>query len=381
MFYTVFSTNLGPNMQWQSDLLEYSWKQVGQEGMLIRLVATDNPTKLLQQKYAQCVATKPWDVHPETGDSYPIYNKPASLLEWLVRDQPEGTVLLLDPDCIFRQPVTRRVAPGFPASQKWINLNVRKPDSKHPFGLPPGFTFLSEHCAQVDLTTEPVMIPTLIHTDDLRRICARWLELCGVVRQHCRNAQGLPIWESDMFAYIATCAEYGLRHDPISLGICTNWHPDEAPDAPIVHYCQPILAKNGRQLFGKFNYKPWTRIDTSLEPEFDCGGDLIATINEYIDYDGKAAGKLSPEQHPKRGASVMEGRVKDDILLEVPADGRSAWLNVSGKATWDLCDGYRTIRDITSELDRKFAVSGRDISGDVMTIVEQLHRHGFLEVT
>lgn len=77
----------------------------------------------------------------------------------------------------------------------------------------------------------------------------------------------------------------------------------------------------------------------------------------------------------------MEGRVKDDILLEVPADGRSVWLNVSGKATWDLCDGYRTIRDITSELDRKFAVSGRDISGDVMTIVEQLHRHGFLEVT
>jgi hypothetical protein len=380
MFYTVFSTNVAPHMQWQSDLLEYSWKRVGQDGMLIRLVATDHPTELPQQKYAQCVATELWDIHPETGDGYPIYNKPASLLEWLVKDDPEGTVLLIDPDCIFRQPIARRVAPGFPASQKWINLNTRQPSDKHPFGFPPGFAFLKEHCARVDLSTEPVMIPTLIHTEDLRRICARWLELCGVIRQQCRNAKGLPIWESDMYAYVATCAEYGLRHDPISLGICTNWLPREAPDAPIVHYCQPILAKNGRQLFSKISYKPWMRVDTSLEPEFDYGKDLVAAVNGYIDNGGKALRKLSFDQRPKRNAAVMEGRVIDEILLEIPTDGRSVWLNVSGKATWDLCDGFKTIRDITSELNWKYAASGPDISGDVMGIIEQLHRHGFLEI-
>ena len=98
MFYTVFSTNDNPRMQWQSELLEYSWKRVGQEGALIRLVATDRPHKLPAHKYASCVATRLWDTHPETGDTYPIYNKPASLLEWVFRDKPEGTVLLLDPD-------------------------------------------------------------------------------------------------------------------------------------------------------------------------------------------------------------------------------------------------------------------------------------------
>ena len=46
MFYTVFSTNVSPYMQWQSDLLEYSWKRVEQEGVLIRLVATDDPQNL-----------------------------------------------------------------------------------------------------------------------------------------------------------------------------------------------------------------------------------------------------------------------------------------------------------------------------------------------
>ena len=30
MIYTVFSTRDSPYMQWQSELLEYSWKKVGQ---------------------------------------------------------------------------------------------------------------------------------------------------------------------------------------------------------------------------------------------------------------------------------------------------------------------------------------------------------------
>src|SRR5665811_308260 len=163
MFYTVFSTNLSPKMQWQSDLLEYSWKRVGQEGVLIRLVATDAPEHLPVQKYAQCVATTLRDVHPETGDHYPIYNKPASLLEWVYRDKPEGTVLFLDPDCVFRAPVTRRAAPGFPSSQDWIDFKTGEPGPENPFGLGERFSFLNDHCVRTDLKTAPVMIPTLIH--------------------------------------------------------------------------------------------------------------------------------------------------------------------------------------------------------------------------
>jgi FkbM family methyltransferase len=283
MFYTVFSTNLSEYMQWQSDLLEHSWQKVGQEGSLIRLVATDDPSKLPRQKYAECVATRLWDTHLETGDAYPIYNKPASLLEWLFRDRPEGTVLLLDPDCVFLRPVTRHVAPGFPAAQKWVNLTLHKPGARHPFGLPPGFSFLKDHCARVNLATTPVMIPTLIHTSDLRRVCARWLEVCGIIRQHYRNAQGLPIWEADMYAYLAACAEYRLDHEPISLGICTNWRPADAPEAPIIHYCQAILDRDGNEIFFKYRYRPWSRIDTTRKPSQPYGNDLIAIINDYVE--------------------------------------------------------------------------------------------------
>jgi hypothetical protein len=380
MFYTVFSTNTSPRMQWQSELLEYSWKRAGQEGALVRLVATDKPDRLPGQKYAQCVATRLWDVHPETGDNYPIYNKPASLLEWLFRDRPEGTVLLIDPDCVFRKPVTRHVAPGFPVAQDWINLRLRKPSGSHPFGLPPGFSFFLDSCARVDLTTAPVMIPTLIHTDDLRRICARWLELTGIVRQYARNNKGQPIWEADMYAYVAACAEYGLHHDPMPLGVCTNWRPRDAPDAPIIHYCQVVLDKDGRELFGKFSYRPWTRIDTTSEPEFEYGRDLVSIINAHADEANREAGRVTFDRRPRRRAGVMEGRVMDEMLLEVPADGGSVWLNISGKAAWELFDGVRSIDQIQAELGQRFSANGRDVAADVLSLVEELHRFGFLEL-
>ena len=380
MFYTVFSTNDTPYMQWQSDLLEYSWKRVGQEGVLIRLVATDTPTQLPSQKYAHCIATQSWDSHPDTGDFYPIYNKPASLLEWVFTHRPEGTVLLLDPDCVFRSPVRRHVSPGNPASQAWVDFPTRKPGTENPFGFDERFSFLNDICMRTDLEVDPVMIPTLIHTSDLRRICARWLELCSQIRQNYRDDSGRPIRESDMYAYLAAAAEYSLRHEPISLGIANNWKPESAPDAPIIHYCQPIVDKEGRETFGKRNYIPWSRIDESAEPAQDYNRHLISLINDYVDDAEGVCRPAAPYQLPKWRANVMEGRVIDDLLLELPADNLSLWLNDSGKAIWELCDGMRTVENIGAELTERFDMGDRDATADVAATVGRLRAAGFLDV-
>lgn len=378
MFYTVFSTNDNPYMQWQSDLLEYSWKRVGQEGELIRLVATDKPQNLPTQKHARCVATQLWDVHPETGDAYPIYNKPASLLEWVFRERPEGTVLLLDPDCIFRKPVERRVAPGFPASQAWVNFSTQNPGAKNPFGIGAAFSFLADHCLKTDIRIDPVMIPTLVHTRDLRKICARWLELCGIIRDKYRNAAGVPIWEADMYAYLAACAEYDLQHEPISLGVCTNWGPDDAPDAPLIHYCQPILGKDGVEQFNKYHYKPWALVDSPAEPLHWYGAELISIVNSYI-YDLTGTVRpLSRSDVPVWTNGVMEGRVLGEMLLEQPADGSSMWMNVSGIAVWNLCDGSHSIGEIAERLSEEYSVAEPDLASDVFAIINQLREIGYL---
>lgn len=380
MFYTVFSTNDNPKMQWQSDLLEHSWKRVGQEGALIRLVATNTPENLPSQKYAHCVSTTLWDVHPDTGDAYPIYNKPASLLEWVFREKPEGTVLFLDPDCVFRKAVTRRVAPGFPAAQAWVDLTTGTPSSDSPFGLGGQFSFLTEHCTRVDSGIDPVMIPTLIHTRDLRKICARWLELCGVVRDHLRNAEGRKLWEADMFAYLAACTEYDLQHEPISLGICTNWNSKDVPDAPIIHYCQAIAGKDGTPLFDKHDYVPWTRVDETIETQEDCGNEFIRIVNNYID---DLEGIVRPPAvtcQPAWRQGVMEGRVQDQMLLEIPAEEKSLWLNHSGKAIWELCDGSRKLEDIGLLLGKQYSVDQETIIPEIQATVGQLHAIGFLEL-
>lgn len=379
MFYTVFSTSDNEYMQWQSDLLEFSWKNVGQQGELVRLVATDTPNNLPTQRYAKCVATSNWSVHPISGDAYSVYNKPKSLLEWLYRERPEGTVLLIDPDCVFRNAVKTRVAPGFPVSQGWVGLDLLEVSLENPFGLPSAFSFLNDHCARLDLTSDAVMIPTLIHTQDLRKICARWLQLCAIIRTHYRDSMENKIWEADMYGYLIACAEYGLKHEHQHLGICTNWDADSMPDSNIIHYCQPIHDKSDRVIFSKHDYQAWSKVDVSVPGKHYYDRELATILNNYIDQLPPPLIVITGTTKPKRRDDVMEGRVSDHLLLEIPNESKRLFLNASGKIIWELCDGNRSIDELASVLGQQFEVDIETMAEQIRQIVEQLNQIGFVE--
>lgn len=375
MFYTVFSTTDSPYMQWQSELLEYSWRKVGQEGSLVRLVATDDPDSLPQHQYAETVATSPRTVNPGTGDEYVIYNKPASLLEWLHVEQPYGTVLLVDPDCVFRAPVKRPVAPGFPESQHWIDHE--EPVKDGPFGLGARFDFLSKHCVETGMQAQPMMIPTLIHSSDLKMICGRWLELCGYIRQGVQVPDAYGFWESDMFAYIVAAAEYGLEHKLTNLGACTNWPTEKVPGAPIIHYCQPIKDRNGETIWFKGDYRPWERVDSSRIAAQDHGRDLVALINECANQKNLILGR--DIAIPRRCDDVMESHVGDEFMLQRRGSEQEFWLNGSGRLIWELCDGTRTLKQIGGELAARFSDPDCRLHSDVRATIEELCQAGVLE--
>jgi hypothetical protein len=377
MFYTVFSTTDSPYMQWQSELLEYSWKKVGQQGSLVRLVATDDLDNLPQHRYAETLATIPRTINPETGDEYVIYNKPASLLEWLYVEQPHGTVLLVDPDCVFRAPVKRNVAPGFPESQYWIDGETDKPGKNSPFGLGARFEFLSKHCVETGTQAQPMMIPTLIHSSDLRLICGRWLELCGYIRQGVQEPGDYGFWESDMFAYIVAAAEYGLEHKLTNLGIATNWPTEKVPAAPIIHYCQPIKDRNGETIWFKGDYRPWEKVDTSRIPAQDYGRDLVALINECANQLNLARSR--DIAIPRQRNDVIESHVGDEVMLQRQNAEQGFWLNGSGRLIWELCDGKRTLKQIERELAASFSDPDRNLGSGVRKTVEQLRQAGVLE--
>jgi len=188
------------------------------------------------------------------------------------------------------------------------------------------------------------------------------------------------MWESEMFAYLAVCSEYSLKHQQIPLGICTNWEPADVPDAPIIHYCQPIIGKDGSKIFNKHTYKPWSRVGTTVEPERDYGRDLVTLINQYVD---NLEGTISPPPvytRPVWREGIMEGRVLDELLLERPKDGASLWLNGSGKAIWDLCNGSHNIDGIAAQLSTQFAVERLAVLPDVLSVVSRLHAIEFLDL-
>ena len=313
MLYTLFSTTASPYMNWQSELLEYSWQEVGQYGELVRLIATDDPQTAPQHTRMPTVITRPWGIHPQTGDNYPIYNKPASLLEWLTTENPHGTVLLIDPDCVFRAPVKREVLPGAPVSQDWIDYYPQA--TYHSPHAGPPFELIRRYCPKNWELVKGVMIPTLIHTDDLKRIASRWLEMTSVIRQEVRNAHGDPLWESDMYAYLIVAAEAGLVHQQASLGICTNWSPERVVNTPLIHYCQPILSPDGQELWAKGTYRPWQRSRDPQRAQHDYGRDLLYMLNRFIQH--REAHRDASPRHDRKSAMKTPEKTKEQLISEL----------------------------------------------------------------
>jgi hypothetical protein len=352
LIYTVFSTSDSPYQQWQSELLEYSWHQVEQPGELIRFVATTGATALPAHRYARTIATPFRGTHPGTGDDYAPYNKPAALSHWLDTERPDGTVLLLDPDCVFLRAIRREVSEGHPVSQKWIGLSHQADGDG--FALDQRFAFLEERGVRPRTRAQLAMIPTLIHTRDLKRIIPRWLEMTALVRHEVTDSDGRRMWESDMFAYAIVTAEAGLEHELTSLGICTNWSPDDAVDAPIIHYCQAIKATEGDSLWSKYDYRPWGRVAGAARAEHDYGRTLLTLVNRCAS--DRAVTELQGAR-PTSRVGVRELREDSGLVLCAPGTNREFSLNRSAERVWALCDGVRTVSTIRRELEREFGAT------------------------
>ncbi len=378
MIYTVFSTTDTPYQQWQSELLAYSWKRVGQPGELVRLVATHDPDAVKPLRHGRTVATQPWQVHPLSGDYFPPYNKPASLLEWLYTERPKGTILLIDPDCVFRAPVRQEVAEGRPAGQEWVDLAISATDAC--FGLGPRFDFLAEYSTRSARRVPRVMIPTLVHSRDLMRIVARWLELTSLVRERVTDHRGSPPWESDRLGYAIAAAEYGLEHEVGAYGICTDWSPESAANAPIIHYCRPIVSQQDEILFAKGKYQPWQRVPSPSLAKHEYGRDLLALVNTFVDeLQGETIPEVTRSTRPRSRPGVVQRRYGDEILLEAPWCSDSFQLNVSAHAIWSLCDGRHTVGQISDALQQAFACREEDLWDDLNETLLSFQGSGIVE--
>jgi hypothetical protein len=264
--YSVVCTDTNPYGTWQTEFLEHTWLRANMPGELLRLVGTPNGEPLPWHRTARVVRTAATNTHARLDQDYTGMNRLHSLAEWLENERPVGTVLILDCDFAFRAPLFTRAKPGQPIGQDW-----------HDFEWSGTWGDLAEEISPgVGPSLQAVTWPLIIHTSDLRSIIDRWIEVTAQIRA----MSGA--WESDMIALPIVLAERELVCKLEMLAAWMPWADDVVGDAPIIHYCQPVLDASGNTLWYKQQYTPWE--PTGVRPEDVALGycaELLAMFDRY----------------------------------------------------------------------------------------------------
>ncbi len=321
MIYTVFCTSshddAAGDVDGQVGRLARSWHRVRQPGELVRLVAQDPSRPLPSSPHARVVTTMSWSPHPYTDDVYPPYQRAAGLLEWLFTEDVQGTILLVEPTFDFRAAMADEIRPGQAKAGAWLD----RPAGAGPFGLGAAFSFLDRFCVDRQLELAAVRLPVLIHSTDLRKIVARWLELMSLIRAEtarCDGARG----DADEVAYVIAAAEARVPHAVADLATSRDAADGAAPA--------------------------------------DDEGDELASLR------------------PCKRADVREGQLLGSLFLEIPGRADAISLNASGAAIWHICDGSRTIAEIRHTLEARYEMPTGTLQTDVERVIRGLERIGAL---
>jgi hypothetical protein len=86
------------------------------------------------------------------------------------------------------------------------------------------------------------------------------------------------------------------------------------------------------------------------------------------------------EIHPRQLMGVKAYELWDEMVLYSPVHKMAFSLNSSARAVWDLCNGKRTLVEISQELGQRFNSSESELLSDVKATVIKLGQLGLLEL-
>jgi coenzyme PQQ synthesis protein D (PqqD) len=75
---------------------------------------------------------------------------------------------------------------------------------------------------------------------------------------------------------------------------------------------------------------------------------------------------------------VVAEEMGEELLLYRPSTHQAIHLNGTAAAVWKLCDGTRTVADVTACLEGAFPDAKPRIASEVRDVVDQLLRDGAL---
>ncbi len=369
MIITVFVTQAGERDQWRAELLEHSWMQAGQPGELVRLVACRKTETLPMHSMARVVRVTSYSPHPYIHDNFQGHNLPAALMEWLFREQIDATLLLLDKDTLMLDPVNEEIAPGGAIGNPWREW----PKGEGLFGLSKNFDKLEAYCINQKLKLSKVRFPLLIHSRDLKKMVARWLELTALIRCKADDAAGR-ISEAHQVAYAIAAAEYHIPHKLRKLAVVPG---DRRIDRPLLDYKTPIESQKGEIVWDPETYTPWSECEAA-RAKAGVGREFLKKLQDYATL--RETGEHLGLRRPRRCHGVREARLPDRMMLQIPGIEPLLNLNSSAAAIWDLCDNQRTLSELADVLEKQYEVPRSLLCRDIDLAITYLHTGGAVEL-
>jgi len=369
MIITVFVTTHSARDHWRAELLEQSWIQCGQAGELVRLVASPANATLPLHSVAHVARTLPYDPHPYLADQFPGYNLPAALFEWLITEAVDATLLLLDLDSVLVKPFAKEVGTGEALGNPW----QRWPAGEGPFGLAEPYRKLADYCVNPQLKPARVQFPVLIHSTDLRKMAARWLEWTGLIRSTIRLPQGSAL-DAHKLAYTLAAAEYHIPHKAQKLATVSS---DRKVGTAVLDYSLPIETPAGKIVWDAETYQPWSRPDMT-QARAGAGREFLSYLDNYISQ--RESGVLLKMLRPRRCYGVREAHMPDRMMLEIPGAAEPLQLNASASAIWKLCDSQRSLADIVEQLQTQYEAPREVLCEDVERIAIHFRSRGALQL-
>jgi hypothetical protein len=213
----------------------------------------------------------------------------------------------------------------------------------------------------------------MIHSSDLLKILARWLELTGLIRTQVRSHLGPPA-ESAKIAYSIAAAEYRIPHSTKKLVVTS---PERKADRPVLNYSQPIESSKGKIVWDTEAYSAWETCKPK-QAKAGVGRVFLDYLQNFVDL-RESFGLLS-YRRPRKRTGVREAQVLDQVLLEVPGKTEPLSLNSSAAEIWKLCDNHRSMAEIAEELEKKYSVPHEIVCSDVENAIDQLHSDGAIDL-
>ena len=270
--YTIYSISNSPYMEWQADLLDYSFKKSGQPGTLIRLCSDDEGymnRKRTISKNGYTLFTKSYAV-PAPGKTCATLNKCFSIdyLFEKYKFNENAMLIFLDPDMIFVKPWNpyNEFSKGTIYGQKWKGYG-------YEYCKKTSVDF--SKCPQTENYT--YMFPFAIMANDLKDIST---EIATTSKSGFLKHND---WMVDMTAFLTVPIKHNIKIEAVdNIGICGNWDNANDKDAPIMHYCQPINDKKRNKIWYKQEYKANQDVPNPNEADNLVGYNVLSTIKSYL---------------------------------------------------------------------------------------------------